>query len=175
MAMPAATGIDGTSGRASSSTRSCWVLPPIEGTLKTTTVTTLADTNHLSCWRSIPWLRLKRIRGAATQASPHTSISQNAPLTTVARAVPNSAWSSSESRAGPRRDHDAVAKMAGISTIGSAEAQATGRQRREGSRPSGNSRGTKVIRQPAPGAHAQPLAQSARSPPGSEPGAVASA
>src|SRR5215217_9723782 len=74
------------------------------------------------------------------------------------------------SRAGPRQDHSATAVRTGITTMGIADSQATGRQRRDGSRPSGNSRGTKVSASPSPGAQAQWLTHTASPPPGTAPG-----
>jgi hypothetical protein len=76
------------------------------------------------------------------------------------------------SRAGPRSGHSSGAPSPQTSTIGTAENQASGRQRRDGSRPSGNSRGTKVSSSPAPGAQAHWFTQLATSPPGTAPGLV---
>jgi hypothetical protein len=62
-----------------------------------------------------------------------------------------------------------------MNTIGRAASHATGRQRREGSRPVGNSKGTKVSSSPMPGAQTSWAAQMASGPPGTVPGAVRSA
>ena len=59
-----------------------------------------------------------------------------------------------------------------MTTMRTADSQATGRQRRDGSRPSGNNKGTKVSASPRPGAQAHWLTQMASSPPGPAPGAV---
>jgi hypothetical protein len=59
-----------------------------------------------------------------------------------------------------------------MTTMGMADSQATGRQRREGNRPSGNNSGTKVSSSPRPGAQAHWPTQTASSPPGAAPGAV---
>ena len=72
---------------------------------------------------------------------------------------------SGASRAGPRHGHSTTAVSTVITTIEIAASQATGRQRRDGSRPSGNSKGTKVSASPKPGAqahwatHGQPAAR----------------
>ena len=59
-----------------------------------------------------------------------------------------------------------------ITVIGMADSQATGRQRGDGSRPSGNNSGTKVSASPSPGAQAHWPIQTASPPPGRVPGAV---
>ena len=62
-----------------------------------------------------------------------------------------------------------------MSAIGRADSHATGRQRREGRRPLGNSKGTKVSSSSMPGAQTHWAAQVANGPPGTVPGAVRSA
>jgi hypothetical protein len=55
---------------------------------------------------------------------------------------------SGSSRAGPRQGHSATALGTVMTTMATADSQATGRQRRDGSRPSGNNKGTKVSSRP---------------------------
>jgi hypothetical protein len=64
------------------------------------------------------------------------------------------AWStpSGSSRAGPRQGHSATALGTVMTTMRTADSQATGRQRRDGSRPSGNNKGTKQSSSPNAGA-----------------------
>jgi len=59
--------------------------------------------------------------------------------------------------------------------IGTADSQATGRHRGDGSRPSGNSSSAKVRSSPSPRAQLQTLNQLATSPPGTDPARVRSA
>src|ERR687886_1346504 len=60
-------------------------------------------------------------------------------------------------------------------TIQKPASQATGRQRRDGRRPVGNSRGAKVTSSNVPGAPIQETSQAIAAPAGSEPGRVTSA
>jgi hypothetical protein len=140
-------------------------------------VTALANANHFSCWRSTPRERRNRTSSATTEASPHTSMSgRPARLSSETRlgACSSPSWAES-SRARPRCGQDQAAPGPQVMAIDAADSQATGRHRRDGSRPSGNSSSAKVMSSPSPGAQAQLPSQLISPPPGNEPGAVRSA
>jgi hypothetical protein len=61
-----------------------------------------------------------------------------------------------------------------MTAIEAADSQATGRHRRDGSRPSGNSSNANVMSNPSPSAQAQLPNQLISPPPGNAPGAVRS-
>jgi hypothetical protein len=100
-------------------------------------VTAAAYTNHLSCWRSTPRERRNRTIRASTHATPQSSISGN-PIATSAATTGASSVAGS-SRAGPRSGQAVTATGPQMMAIGTADSQASGRQRGDGGRPSGNS------------------------------------
>jgi Nuclease-related domain len=136
--------------------------------MKMAIVIAQANRNHLSCWRSIPRDRRNRRARALRQASPHSTMSQNAANTTIAWTSPSGSSVLASTKAAPRSGHSAGAVRAGMSAIGRADSHATGRHRREGRRPLGNSKGTKVSSSPMPGAQTHWAAQIANGPPGTD-------
>ena len=137
-----------------------------------------AEANHLSCSRSTPWARRKRrasevtpstieSSAAAPASADTTSSTGPAPATPTGLIVPSTAASA----IGPGRSAGASAKPAIAATV----SHRTGRQRRPGRRPSGNSRNSSAGTPNSAGSCTQLLSHAATSPPGSDPGAVTSA
>jgi len=73
---------------------------------------------------------------------------------------------------GPRSGQYRIAIGPHSSALGTADSHATGRQRRDGSRPSGNSSGTNVSSTGMLPAQTQVVSQAMNGPPGTDPGAV---
>src|SRR5215212_2778213 len=129
-----------------------------------------AKANHLICWRSRVRARLKRTTSETAEASIVANISKKAEnsrrsLTPASASTPKglATEGNSEFLSGP--GPKACAKV--TTAIAMAASQATGRQRRVGSRPSGNSRSrnAKIPSKPGPPIHAE--AQAMMVPPGS--------
>src|SRR5918911_707902 len=106
-----------------------------------------AYANHLICWRSSRRARLKRRTSETTEASTVASISKNAEnsrrsRTPASASMPKGLTTEGKSEflsgPGPKACAKVTTAMAIVAT------QTTGRQRRGGGRPSGESRGRKA-------------------------------
>jgi len=139
-----------------------------------------ANANHLICSRSSPLERRIRTIREAAENSPSTNITRIPAIWRLYASLKASeaaagADSPMFTRMGPRIGQAVIAIGTTRRTRSASASQATGRQRRDGSLPSGNRSKRNVKTRRIPGGHAQTATHDMKAPNGSAPGSLASA
>ena len=143
---------------------------------KVTKKITATDAIHRICWRASPWERRNRMTIAATARAAANRV-RKVPTAVAAsigparESMPRGLAITTLVRVAkvPNNRLGAIARPAVASTGPPMASHSAGRQRRDGIRPSGNSR-TSGTRQPRSGTSAHPSTQAAARAKGSDPG-----
>jgi hypothetical protein len=148
--------------------------------ITTTTRTAPANANHLICCRSSPLARRHRTISEAADMSPSTNM-RRMPKTWMLYATLK-LWGAAAGASslilvssGPRIGHAVIATGTIRAIRSNAAIHARGRQRRDRSRPSGNSNSTNVNSSMIPGGHTHVATHEKKDPNGSAPGSRTSA